>query len=187
MSAQGSNQHGSTTAVKKTRVRKLKPPRTTEQYAALSEKFQSAVRRATEALSKMRKDGLSLRAASRESGISPASVTRWAGSALKKAPNGRYVARPGDQLLRVMKIPTPAGQREIGVRGSRQASMIGQYWAALHKYLNTGDTTGLKKFTGKSIKADTGESTLFLTDAKELKRLGYAGVLSFESLYARAA
>ena len=54
-------------------------------------------------------------------------------------------------------------------------------------YLETGDASRLNKFRGKSIKDADGAQIPFLTDRAELNRLGSAGVLAFESLYARSA
>jgi hypothetical protein len=84
-----------------------------------------------------------------------------------------------------MKIATPDGLLEIGVRGSRQASTLGQYAAAVERYLTTGDFTPLSKFTGRGIRDDKGNLIQFLTDRVLLKRLASAGELSYESIYAR--
>ena len=162
------------------------PPRTAEQLLARPERFQDTWTRVTNVLAKMRSTQVSLQQASKEIGISPRTVTRWGHTALRKEPNGRYAAKRSDPLLRVLKVPTADGSREIGVRGSRQASVLGEYWAQVHKYLATGDASGLAKFKGKQIKDATGATVPLVTDLKELNRLGSAGVLSFESLYARS-
>lgn len=65
--------------------------------------------------------------------------------------------------------------------------MLGQYWDAVNKYIRTGDDSRLKKFAGKQIRDAKGEKVPLITNLKELNRLGSAGVLSFESLYLRAA
>ena len=83
-------------------------------------------------------------------------------------------------------IPTPEGSTEIEVRGLKAASLLGRYWAAVHKYYETGDTS-VQKFSGESITATDGVKYPLLTDLDVLNRLGYAGVFSFESLYARSA
>jgi hypothetical protein len=86
-------------------------------------------------------------------------------------------------------IPTPEGKRAIAIRASRrsrQASTLGKYWNAVHHYLQTGDASRLKKFTGKYITDVKRVRFPLLTDTHELDRLGSAGVLSFESLYARS-
>ena len=63
----------------------------------------------------------------------------------------------------------------------------GEYWNAVHRYLSTGDASRLVNFRGKHITDAQGEKFPLLTDREELDRLGSAGVLSFESLYARVA
>ena len=134
----------------------------------------------------MRADGVSLRQASREFGLDPRTVVRLGGSALRKRANGRYKAKASDRLLRVLRVPTREGLREIAVRDSRQASQVAEYWNAVHRYLETGDDSALRKFRRKRITDANGVRVPLLTDLGELDRLGSAGVLSFESLYAKA-
>ena len=162
-------------------------PRTAEEYFAKSELFQDRWNRVVHVVSKMRAEGVSLSRASREFGVGPRSVHRLGGSALRKRANGRYAARASDRLLRVLAIPTDEGTREIALRDSRQASILGQYWDAVQRYLQTGDASAIQKFRGKHITAVNRARITLLTDLDQLSRLGNAGVLSFESLYARAA
>ncbi len=177
-----------TRGTRKAVVGKLpRAPRTLAQYDTLSEKVQEAVTKMQQVVTLLRSGRVSLKSAARQVNISPSAVKRLAGSVIRKAPNGRYVARPGDQLLRVLKVPTPEGIREIGVRGSRQASTLGSYSAALQKYLRTGKSEELKKFAGKTIRDDSGNVIPLMTALTELKKLGNGGVLSFESLYSRTA
>jgi hypothetical protein len=135
----------------------------------------------------MRTEDLSLKKAAKEAGISPKKVITWGGRAVKKGKNGRYTVSKGDSLLRVVQVPTAAGSAEVALRNSRHASILGQYWDAVHKYLRTGDASAIEKFRGKKIKDANGVEISLITDLKELNRLGSAGVLSFESLYSRAA
>ena len=162
-------------------------PRTAEQYSALPERTQDIWNRVAHVVSKMRADGLSLRQASREFELDPRTVLRWGGPALRKRRNGRYAAKASDRLLRLLMVPTHKGPREIAVRDSRQASQLAEYWDAVHKYLETGAASALRKFRGKRITEASGTQVPLLTDVVELDRLGSAGVLSFESLYARVA
>lgn len=148
-------------------------------------KFRDTWDRVLTVISKMRSEKISLTHASRDVGISPHTVTRWGRSALRKRKNGKYVTKSQDNLLRIVMIPTPEGPREIAVRGSKQVSLLAEYWNALHRYLQTGDATLLKSFRGKVIKDADGVEVLLPTDLTTLNRLGSAGVLSFESLYAR--
>jgi hypothetical protein len=114
-------------------------------------------------------------------------VKARAGSALRKTKSGRYIPRPRDKLLRVLVIPGPQGQREIVVKDSTVASKIAEYSDAVQKYLRTGDSSRLKKFRRMKLLDEKGKRIKLVTDLTKLQELGSAGVLSFESLYARAA
>jgi len=101
--------------------------------------------------------------------------------------NRKSVAKTRKKIVR---IPTPEGTRGVTIRvsqRSRQASTLGKYWNAVHHYLQTGDASRLKTFRGKYITDVKRVRHRLLTDPDELDRLGSAGVLSFESLYARSA
>src|SRR5882724_7664356 len=121
-------------------------PRSAVEFSAKSERFQDQWTRITHVISKMRKDRVSLHQASREFRLSPRTVMRWGGSALRKRRDGQYAAKPHDRLLRVLMIPTNEGLREVAVRDSREASSVGEYWDAVQKYLTTGDSSALRKF-----------------------------------------
>ena len=92
-----------------------------------------------------------------------------------------------DSAQRLLVIPSRTGLREIGVRDSRQASLLGQYWTAVERYRDAGDGSALREFRGQHIVDASGKRVRLLTDLRELDRLGSAGVLSFQSLYAGAA
>ncbi len=87
----------------------------------------------------------------------------------------------------MLVLPTPQGLAEIVTRDSRSATIAGEYWNAVQIFLQTGDDTQLQGFRGQSIIDAEGKLVPLLTDLDELERLGAAGVLSFESLYARVA
>jgi len=135
----------------------------------------------------MRAEGVSLSEASREFGLDPRTVVRFGKPALKKRANGRYSAKPTDKLLRVLVMPTGDGLREVAVRDSRQATLLAKYWAAIQNYLETGDESALGKIRRKTITNSDGKRVRLIRDFAELDRQGSAGVLSFESLYAKAA
>lgn len=160
-------------------------PSTEAQYFAKPEKFKETWDRVLSAISKMRSDKVSLTQAAHDAGTSPRTVTKWGKSALRKKRSGKYAAKASDKLLRIVMIPTPEGMREIGVRESKQVSLLAEYWNALHRYLQTGDAKLLKTFQGKQIKDANGMDIPLSTALPVLNRLGSAGVLSFESLYAR--
>lgn len=172
-----------------TRVAKSKRValQTADQFFTKSEEFQDRWNRATHVLSKMRADGVSLRQAAREFEIDPRTVVRWGGSGLRKRANGLYAAKASDRLLRVLVIPAKEGLREVAVRDSRAASEIAKYSDAVQRYLQKGDRSAIRGFRRKRITDADGARVPLVTDLDELDRLGSAGVLSFESLYARSA
>jgi hypothetical protein len=162
-------------------------PRTAAQYRALPEKSKDTLDRVLSVISKMRGENISLTKASQEVGINSQTVKRWAGSALEKRGNGRIATKASDQLLRILKVPTEDGTRDVAVRGSRQATLLAKFWNSLHRYLETGDASALEKYRGRSVKDADGTSIPLPTDRAKLKRLGSASVLSFENLYAKSA
>jgi len=153
----------------------------------MSDVAQDQWTKTTRVIQKMRREGISVTRAAKENGISRKRVVDLAGSALRKQTNGRYVAKRFDRLLRVLVIPSLKGPVEIAVRDSRTASKIAAYSEAVRKFVQTGDPSALRQFKKLKLKDASGNPIKFLTDTKELTRLGHAGVLSFESLYARAA
>jgi len=144
----------------------------------------STQRRVTEAIRLMRQ-GVSLTRAARSTHISPSTVRRVAASTLTKGSRGRYEVRPSDRLTRLVHLPTEDGRAEVSVRGSRQATIVAKYWNAVHKHLATGDSRDLLQFDGVTLTDARGKRVRLLTDRAALDRLGNAGVLSFESIYAR--
>lgn len=133
------------------------------------------------------RSGASLTQASHKFHRDPRTVQRLAKSALGKLRNGRWAARKSDRLLRVLSLPDPKGLFEIATRDSRQATIVGKYWNAVDFYRDTGDASALKEFQGQHIVDANGNPVPLLTDLHELDRLASAGVLSFETLYARVA
>ena len=166
---------------------KSAPPRNSQEYFAMPARLQSIWDRAVQVPSEMRSKNITLRQASRKLGVSPIVVRRLAVSAFRKRRNGRYIAKPTDRLLRVLLIPSDKGLREIAVRDSREASLIGKYWDAVEKFLGRGDSSALNRLRRKSVRDENGKRIRLLVDLDELKRQASAGVLHFESLYGRSA
>jgi hypothetical protein len=160
----------------------VKRPTTSKQYFSLSRKDQETWDSVAHVISRIR-DGVSLRRASKEFGITPSTVVELGRPALRKR-KGRYVATKTDHLLRVITILGTKGKKEIATRDSRQASLVGGHWAAVQRYLQTGDDEALLKFKGKSIVDANRKRHRLLTDLEELNRGASAGVFSFESMYA---
>jgi hypothetical protein len=134
----------------------------------------------------MRTEGLSMKQAAKHNGTSTAAMKRYAGPALEKMPSGRYQAKPYDRLARRLHFLTPQGLISLDVRDSRSASKIALHWAAVARFLETGDERGLQPFQGKGVTVDK-RFYPFVTDPDLLERLGDEGQVSFEDLYADVA
>lgn len=160
-------------------------PTTARQYYAMPERERENWDSVAHVISRMRR-GVSLSKASEEFAIESSSVVELGHPALRKR-NGRYVVTKTDRLLRVINALLVEGKREIATRDSRQASIVGSHWAAVQRYLQTGDDSALLRFKGKKVTDASGKRHLLLTDLKEIDRQAAAGVLSFESMYAGGA
>jgi hypothetical protein len=185
------HEHGKRKAAKKRQSsrwskNKFVSPQTVEEFFAMSELHQDLWKNIAQAVTEVRA-GASLRQASRKFDLDPRKVSRLARPALRKLRNGRWAAKTDDRLLRVLVIPTRKGLYEVGMRDSRQATRLAKYWTAVDRYRDTGDASALQEFRGKHIIDARGKRVRLLTNLGKLDRLGSAGVLSFESLYARAA
>jgi hypothetical protein len=134
----------------------------------------------------MRTENVSFTKAAKQAGLNPRTALRLGRSGFRKR-HGQYQPKRSDGLLRPVVIPTPEGTRLIGVRDLRQAVLLADYWNAVQKYLETGDASALEEFQGKHVTDAVGRQIQLITDLDELNRLGNAGSLSFESLYARSA
>jgi hypothetical protein len=158
-----------------------------DEFFALSERAQEIQIAVANAVSLMRSDSLSASSAAHDTGISPGVLKRRGHSALQKLHNGRYAANPHDDLVRVVIVVSESkGPTEVVTSDSREASKAGKHSAAVQCYLETGDDSALRRFQGKYIIDAQGNRIALLTDTDELDRLGSAGELSFESLYARS-
>jgi len=163
---------------------KYSTPKTASDFFAMPAYIQQIYMNVLELISRIR-SGMSRTQATHELKLTSRQVDRFGQSAMRKLKNGRWAAKSYDHLLRVVLVITPEGLIEVGTRDSRQASKAGQHSAAVHKYLQTGDASALAQFGGKYIVDASGERIELLTDNEELDELGSAGILSFETLYAR--
>lgn len=160
---------------------------TFKEYLAKPRSFQLQWERMLEVISRMRGDHASLPRAAREIGIRQETVVQLGGSALKRLPGGRYVAKPTDKLLRILLIPTKRGLREVAFNDSREASIVGKYWSAVERFLNIGSAWDLRHLPRTWVIDENGNRIQLLTDLNELRRQGSAGVFRFESTYGRRA
>jgi hypothetical protein len=148
---------------------------TYKEYLAKPRSFRDQWERMLEVIARMRTFGDSLPSASRAFGIREETVLRLGGSALKRLPDGCYVARPTDTLLWIAFLPSYRGLREVALRGSREASLIVDYWNAVDFFFSTGSVAALRSLRRKWLIAGDGKRIQLLTDAKELRRYGQAG------------
>jgi hypothetical protein len=137
--------------------------------------------RVAKALTLMR-EGHSATVAAHKAGTTLRTMRRYAGKALKPTPSRRYQVAAGDRLRRYVRMLTPVGLIAIEARTSKAASEIARYWAAVHRYLKTGDDGPLQVYRGKRIRVGR-VSYPFVTDLPTLERLAHAGEVQFEDLY----
>ena len=116
----------------------------------LTARSQAARDRSLNALRAMR-NGASISRAARDNGVTPRTIKRYAGAALvQDRPGGRIRASKSDRLMRYLQIPGPNGPIQISVRGSKAASEVANYKAAVNRFLR-GDRNALAKWHGKKI------------------------------------
>lgn len=138
--------------------------------------------RALEAVSVARRDNLTIRTAARRVGVSVATVRKYAAPALRKDVFGRLVPTEADRLYRRVRVIGPEGEAWVDVRGSRRASLVGEYWNAVRRYLATGDEAPLARFRGARV-----GGVELQTEPEAIEELARRGEVSFESLYELAA
>jgi hypothetical protein len=149
-----------------------------------NEREQQAKARALATVSLMRRTkGLSLTLAAKKEETDPATVKRYAGSALRQERlGGRYRVTAYDRIARTVDFPTIRGDVTVTIRSSRLASQIGKYQNARQTYRRTGDESALAPFKGKSLRAG-GVTYHFITDPAILNRLAEADVSRGEGMY----
>jgi len=139
--------------------------------------------RALHALSRMRRQHLSLAGACRLEHIKPSTFLRQVGSAVRQdKPGGRYRAFAGDRFRRDLQIPTVLGPTPVPIYGSKNAREISNYLNAVALYLRKGDTSKLTQFKGKTVGV-RGQNLELITDPQTLSALALAGALQFDQLY----
>lgn len=120
-----------------------------------------------------RERSLAVLVQSRKTGKSPTRIARQIGisfrtvqnhtNAFKKV-NAKLIPKKFDKIQRTMLISENDKLYSITVSDSRHARTIGKYHNAVKQYLNTGDTSKLKKFTKKQIRDSSGKFHSFETN-----------------------
>ena len=138
-------------------------------WKLLSPREKGAREKSLDVLREVRRGKKSLSTASRDHGLSVKSVLKNT-NAFKKTGN-RWTPKTYDRISRVMKINENGKAISIEINDSRKASLIGRYHNAVKKYLDTGDTSKLKQFEGKTIKDAQGNLHVFETDTEALDEI----------------
>jgi hypothetical protein len=135
--------------------------------------------RALATVALMRREHLPLKLASKAERIRPATVLRYAGSALHKS-KGDYRVKSYDRIPRRLQVVGPKGMEPAPTRSSKRASLIARYMNAVKTLVRTGKQADLKKFKGKRV---PGKKYNFIVSPKKLMELADAGILDIEKLY----
>jgi hypothetical protein len=134
--------------------------------------------RALRTLSRMRRGKLSLGAAAREEGTTPATVKRLLPKSLRRSKSGRWLATKDDHYVRVLRLPGAHGPVTVFARSYSEAQLASAYLASLNRWARTEKPYELASFHGKRV----GGFEL-ITAARVLRPLRDAGLLQLDSLY----
>lgn len=151
---------------------------------ALPARDREARSRAHEAVSIARQHPRrSLSWAARQAGTTVDAVARHAPNAIERQPSGRYRVKVSDRDVRVMPVISGGVvYPRVAIRGSRQASVVGEHLSAIATYLGTGDGEPLLRLEGKSVTGTLpdGRSYRFEleTSLDEIAELAFSGELS---------
>jgi hypothetical protein len=120
------------------------------------------------------KRGVSISRASRENGVTPRTIKRYAkGALIQDRPGGRIRPTKSDRLARHLQIPGPNGPVEITVQGSKAASEAARYKAAINRAL-AGDRNALVEWRGRKL-----GGVELITDVKILADQADKGLLPY--------
>lgn len=136
-----------------------------------------ARQQALDAIAVTRREGIGLSEAARQQGISPQAVAFWSGTTVEHA-GGTWRVANADRLYRSMFVYSDGQKMLIDVRGSRVASNVGRYHAAVGHYLNTGDDSRLRRLNGVKVAGVELE-----TDPDVIDQIARRGVIEFDSIY----
>jgi hypothetical protein len=173
-------------------MRTPRPIRGYRQYEALSRRKRRALDGARQVIAYERDTGVGITRSItdlRKKGVrtSVGSVKRYFGNAVRIDWRGRLVAADSDPNLRVMRLLTTEGIRDVYVRGAKAASVVAEYDAAL-KAARLGDETALMRWRdqhGERIYQGIDHRTYAAeTDPDVITERDALGELEFEEIYA---
>jgi hypothetical protein len=91
---------------------------------------------------------------------------------------GMWRPTRSDRILRTMRVHTGGDTVYVDVRGSRKASELGAYHAAVRQFLSTGDESVLSKFRSRSVAGKPYE-----VDPEVLEEMARRGHLDLDTIY----
>ncbi len=113
------------------------------------------------------RQGKSLNQASKQVGISPSTVKRYVGTALKLK-NKRIIARKNDSLLRKIRIYENGKEEFVQIRGRKNSAIVAKYLGAVGKRIDKNDINALDSFEKITIRDFKGKHHKFENDVKKL-------------------
>jgi hypothetical protein len=170
------------------------PVRGYRQYEALNRRERRALDGARQVIAHERDTGVGISRSItdlRRKGVrtSIGSVKRYFGNALRIDWRGRLVATDSDPNLRVMRLLTTEGMRELYVPGGR-ASVVAEYDSAL-KAARLGDETALIRWRDRhgelTFRGVDHRIYVAETDPDVIAERDERGELEFEEIYADVA
>ena len=154
------------------------------QVLGLLEREREARSRVHEALSIARQyPEKSLSWAARRAGTTLDAIARHSPGAVERQASGRYRVKAADRDVRVMPVISGGVvYPRVAIRGSRQASLVGEHLSAIATYLGTGEGEPLHRLEGKSVTGTLpdGRSYRFEleTNPDEIAELAFSGELT---------
>lgn len=135
-------------------------------WNALTPKQKSTRTKALKVITQSKRTKKLPRVIAKENGISFSTVINHT-NAFKKV-DGKWVPKRFDKVSRSIVISENGKLRSVQVSDSRHASTIGRYHNAVKFYLDTSDSTKLKKFSKKKIRDSDGKLHSFETRLKKV-------------------
>jgi hypothetical protein len=144
--------------------------------------------RALDAVSLMRRKGISVSEAAAEADTTPTAMRRYAGTSLVEE-HGRVRVTTTDRLYRGMMVVIDRGGGlggdvlSLSITNSHTASLIGRHWNGIRIYVETGDASILNDLRGKTFTAE-GRRYRLLTNLDSINEMGELGMFAhIEDIY----
>jgi hypothetical protein len=145
--------------------------------AKLPTSAREARQAALDVLAEARRTGGDISAIADREGVTVDAVRWWTVGAVRKGKGG-YTVTKGDRLFRPMFVYSAGRAEPVDVRGDKVSSDIGRYHAAIKHFVDSGDSSRLAKFRGRSVGGLELE-----TDLDVIDELARQGSFTFESIY----